>query len=79
MAERRSLLEGLKAPQGVDPELAKQFIYGEKEPLAKPTKAQNGGPPATEGRDAVKRTFHRCCEMVRTEKGIEQVSPPLPD
>jgi hypothetical protein len=35
MAERRSLSDGLKPPApAVDPEVAKQFVYGDKAPQA---------------------------------------------
>src|SRR5437588_11594406 len=46
MAERRSLLAGLKAPEDVDPELAKQFIHGDKAAPPKPAKSD---PTAVDG------------------------------
>jgi hypothetical protein len=48
MAERRSLVAGLKTTEEVDPELAKQFIYGEKPAKQEINKPQAAG----EGRDS---------------------------
>ena len=36
MVERRSLVEGIKATEEIDPELAKRFIYGDKAAPTRP-------------------------------------------
>jgi hypothetical protein len=49
MAERKSLVEGLKTVSSVDPSLEKAFVYGGPE-KAKPAPAPSATPEAPEGK-----------------------------
>jgi len=50
MAERRSLVEGLKSTPAVDPVLEDRFVFGEKT-KAKPPKHANASSPIAEAQE----------------------------
>jgi len=52
MAERRSLIDGLKPASVIDRKAEEQFVFAEKAKTDQPAPAQTAPSPSTESRDA---------------------------
>jgi hypothetical protein len=58
MAERRSLVEGLKPDSGINPSLEKAFVYGDPA-KPKPTPTPSTGPEIREGKGQTGNSISR--------------------